>query len=323
MDALSAFHFLRPAWLLLLLPFVMLSLLQWRRNDLRSQWQPVIAAHLLPRMIVRGSQRRLFSPFWVSVVLSPLLVVALAGPSWQRGESPFAEDNAALVIAVDLSQSMAGRDVQPSRLQRARDKILQLVDARGDAYTGLLAYAGSAHTVLPLSNDATVLLHYLDALRVGMLPREGKAPEQVIPLALSLLAERGRAGTLLLLSDGAANASAAPFENLREHPELQLLVWGIGKTQAEIDADTARGLDSRAQPLQEAQLQAIARAAGGHYQRLTPDDHDLRALQRRIERQYLAGEDSSRPWIDGGYYLLWPIMLLFLLWFRPGWVLRW
>ena len=149
--------------------------LQWRSGDLGRQWQGVIASHLLPRMVLPGSQRQLLSPLWVSVVALPLLVVALAGPSWKRGESPFAVDAASLVIAVDLGETMEGRDLQPDRLQRARGKILELARVRGDANTGLVAYAGSGHTVLPLSDDANVLLHYLDSLRVGMLPKRGKS----------------------------------------------------------------------------------------------------------------------------------------------------
>lgn len=321
-DALANLHFLRPAWLLLIIPFALMSVMQWRRGDLARQWKPVIAAHLLPRMIVPGSQRRLFSPFGVSVILSPLVVIAIAGPSWTRGESPFAQDSAALVIAVDLSESMGSTDLQPTRLQRARDKILQLAESRGDAYTALLAYAGTGHTVLPLSNDSTVLLHYLDALQVGMLPRRGKAPESVVDTALELLAQRS-GGTLLMVGDGASDESAGAFERLRESGDVQLLVWGMGRSQEELDADAARGLNSRAQPLQEEQLRAIAEAGDGYYRRLSTDDSDLRDLQRRINRHYQLSEDSSRPWVDGGYHLLPLIMLLFVLWFRAGWVLRW
>lgn len=322
-DAWAQLHFLRPLWLLLLLPFGFLTFLQWRRSDLAGQWRPVFAAHLLPRMIVPGSQRRLFSPLWVSAVLSPLTVIALAGPSWQRGESPFAVDNAALVVAMDLSQSMGGRDVQPTRLQRARDKVLKLAEARGDAYTALLAYAGTAHTVLPLTNDSSMLLHYLDALQLGMLPREGKAPEATLALAEALLAERGAGGSLLIVGDGASAEAAEAFAALAERSRIQVIIWGIGKTQAQLDADLQIGLQSDAQPLQDEQLRALASAADGFYQALTPDDADLRAVLKRIDRHYRLSEDSARPWVDGGYYLLPPIMLLFLLWFRAGWVLRW
>lgn len=322
MSALEAFHFLRPGWLLLLVPFVLLLLIEKRRNDYARQWRGVIADHLLRRMMVREQSRSLLSPPNTAMALALLIALAMAGPSWRQGESPFAEDGAALVIAVDLSASMAESDVQPNRLQRARDKILQLVRARGDAATGLIAYAGTAHTVLPLTGDSTVLLHYVDALRVGMLPREGKSPENVIAVAEKMLAERS-AGTLLLVSDGATNAAADAFAELADRGSMQLLILGVGKTQAALDADADRGLVSNAQPLQEDQLRNIADAAGGSYQRLTPDDGDVRRLLRHIERQYRTGEDSARPWIDTGYWLLLPIIALYSLWFRRGWVLRW
>ena len=318
---ISNLHFLRPEWFLLLIPFAVISYVQWRSGDLGRQWKPVIAAHLLPRMIVTGNQRQLLTPLWISVLVIPVLVVALAGPSWTRGESPFAVDAASLVIAVDLSESMGERDLQPDRLQRARSKILQLSRARGDAYTALVVYSGSGHTVLPLSDDTNVLLHYLDALQVGMLPRRGKAPEMILPMARKLLRDGG--GTLLIIGDGAPQPSIEAFRALREVPEIQVLVWGMGKTQEELDRDAARGLKSTALPLQESALMAIADAAGGAYQRVSADDEDVSQILRQIDRHFELSEDSSRPWVDGGYYFIGPVLLMYLLWFRKGWALRW
>jgi len=314
-------HFLRPGWFFLLIPFALITLIQWRTGDLGRQWQGVIAPHLLPRMVVSGSQRQLISPLWVSVVVLPLLVLALAGPSWKRGESPFAVDAASLVIAIDLGETMGAQDLQPDRLQRARSKVMELSRARGDARTALLAYAGSGHTVLPLTNDANVLLHYLEALYVGMLPKRGKSPESILPMARELLAEGG--GTLLIIGDGAPQESAEAFASLSEDPGIQLLVWGMGKTQEELDKDAARGLESKALPLDEPGLTAMASAGGGAYQRVTLDDADVTQILKSVDRHYELSGDSSRPWLDGGYYLVWPIVILFLLWFRKGWALRW
>ena len=318
---IQSLHFLRPGWFLLLIPFALISFLQWRSGDLGRQWQGVIAPHLLPRMVVSGSQRQLISPLWVSVVVLPLLVVALAGPSWTRGESPFAVDSASLVIAVDLGESMDGKDLQPDRLQRARSKIMELSQARGDAPTALLAYAGSGHTVLTLTNDANVLLHYLDALQVGMLPKRGKAPESILPMVRELLVEGG--GTLLLVGDGAPKNSIEAYSSLSDEAGIQLIVWGMGKTQEELDKDAERGLESSALPLNESGLKALADAGDGVYQRVSADDEDVTQILQRIDRHYELSGDSSRPWMDGGYYLVWPIVLLFLLWFRKGWALRW
>lgn len=320
--ALSSLHFLRPEWFLALLPFAGLNYLQWRRSAPGRPWQAVIAPHLLPEMVLPGDRRRWLSPLGISTLLIPLLVLALAGPSWTRGESPFAQDSAALVIAVDLSESMGSTDLQPDRLQRARSKILAIARARGDAYTALLAYAGTGHVVLPLTNDSDVLLHYLDALRVGMLPRRGKAPQTVLPEAIRLLDERG-GGTLLLVGDGAGDATPSDFEALRQDQQIQFLVWGMGKTQAQLEADEARGLISDALPLQETQLEAIAAAGGGSYRIVEVDDRDVREVLRRINRHYESSDDTARPWIDGGYYFVPLIMTLFLLWFRSGWTLQW
>lgn len=314
-------HFLRPWWFLLLIPFAIITFLQWRSGDLGRQWKSVIASHLLPRMVLPGNQKQMFSPLWVSVVAVPILVIALAGPSWSRGESPFAVDSASLMIAVDLSESMNGEDLQPNRLQRARSKILELANKRGDAYTSLVAYAGSGHTVLPLSNDANVLLHYLDALQVGMLPKPGKAPETILPMLSDLLHKDG--GTLLIITDGVPEPSIEPFRTLQDQSGVQVIVWGMGKTQGELDKDAARGLESKALPLQESGLIKLADAAGGTYQRISPDDEDVEQILHKIDRHFELSEDSSRPWIDGGYYFVLPVMLLFLLWFRKGWALRW
>ena len=250
-----------------------------------------------------------------------MVAVALAGPSWTRGDSPFSIDAAALVIALDLSESMAGQDLQPNRLQRARGKILALAEARGDAATGIVVFAGTGHTVLPISDDRQVLLHYLDALQVGMLPEEGQATESILPLVEAMLGDAGE--TLLLVSDGATDCAIDAFRARGSQNDTQVLVWGMGKTEDQQHEDVMRGLSSDALPLQEANLTALAAAAGGAYQRVTADQSDVDKVLHLIDRHYELSEDSLRPWVDHGYILLWPVALLFLLWFRKGWALRW
>ncbi len=315
------FHFLRPAGFLLLLPFALFSYLQWTRGDLGKAWRGHIAPHLLPHMLLPGNQRKMFSPLWISLLIVPLLTLALAGPSWRRGESPFAIDSSALVIAIDLSESMGNADLQPDRLQRARSKLLELIRRRGEASTALLAYAGSGYSVLPLSDDPELMLHYLDALYVDMLPTAGKAPESILPLATELLADRG--GTLLLIADGATENSMEAFQGLRELPNIQLLVWGMGKTQQEQDADQARGISHSAEPIDEDMLRRLAEAGAGNYQRVSADDQDLNEILKQMDRHMELSADSSRPWKDQGYALVPLIMILYLLWFRKGWALRW
>ena len=323
LDSLQYFHFLRPYWLLGMLPFIALAGYQLKRQDFTEQWQRVIAGHLLPSMIVQREQNSWFGPLGVMTLLSILLAIALAGPSWEKRPSPFTEDNAALVIALDLSESMDQRDIQPSRIQRAKQKIMDLLDKRGDSYTGLIAFAGTSHTVIPLSNDRQVISHFLDAISTNMMPRPGKSPETVLPITDRLLKELAVPATLLVIGDGATEISVAAFEHYFQQSPHQLLVWGIGMTQQQLDRQAVDGYTVTTIALQESLLQQLASAGKGFYQPMTLDKTDVELIYRRVDSYFLIADDDSRPWLDAGYWLVFPLMLLYLLWFRKGWAIQW
>ncbi|MEH6558585.1 MAG: VWA domain-containing protein [Oceanicoccus sp.] len=322
-DSLQYFHFLRPFWLLGVLPFIALVVFQLKQQDLMDQWQQVIADHLLPSMIVPREQNSWRGPLGIMTLLSILLAVALAGPSWEKRPSPFSEDNAALVIALDLSESMDQADIQPSRLQRAKQKIMDLLDKRGDSYTGLIAFAGTAHTVIPLSNDRQVISHFLDAISTQMMPRPGKSPEAVLPVTDRLLKDLAMPATLLVISDGATENSVAAFEQFFQRSPHQLLVWGIGMTQQQLDQQAVDGYSVTTVALQESILQQLASVGRGFYQPMTVDKADVELIYRRVDNYFLMADDDSRPWVDAGYWLVFPLMLLYILWFRKGWTIQW
>ncbi len=100
------FHFLRPAWLLALLPVVMVWLIVGRRGDVIRQWRKVIAPHLLAHLSVGSQDRWRFRPLHLTILVLLLGIIGLAGPTWEREISPFAEDTAPLIIVLDLSASM-------------------------------------------------------------------------------------------------------------------------------------------------------------------------------------------------------------------------
>ena len=93
----------------------------------------------------------------------------------------------------------------------------------------------------------------------------------------------------------------------------QLLVVGVGTV------DEEKGQI----PLKSKALERLAKDTGGRYTELSVDDSDVRRLSRRIDSHYVVVEDSALPWLDSGYPLIFPAMLLFLMWFRKGWTLTW
>lgn len=307
------FHFLRPWWALLSLPLVALLWQQRRVSDKTRGWDRIIAPHLLDALRIRQFRAHWFNPVNAAALFLLLMMIVLMGPSWRQQASPLTRDEAALVILLDASASMQQTDIQPSRLIRGKQKITDLLDIRKGSRTALVVYAGSAHTVLTLSNDNAVLGQFLQAIKPGMMPRTGKFAEYALPLVDKIVAETSAPTTVLLLTDGVSANTNSAFSDYFSNRQHQLLILGMGSTVAE---------DGIA-PLEEDALRDLADTSGGYYQSLTTDKKDLRSLQRRINNHYVVVDDQAIPWLDAGYWLVFPGLILFSLWFRRGWTLQW
>ncbi|MEP0201275.1 MAG: VWA domain-containing protein [Halioglobus sp.] len=307
------FHFLRPQWGALLPLFFAIRWVMRKRQRSLALFGGIIAPHLLEHLRLNHFANRLINPDSVSTVFSILLILILMGPSWRQQPSPLSEDTSALVILLDASQSMDLNDVQPSRLQRAKQKIGELLAMRADKRAALIVYAGSAHTVLSLTGDRDILDQYLAAIEPGIMPRPGKFPEYALPLIDEVLRESSAPATITLFTDGLGSASESAFESYFDSHAHQLVVVGMGSDRA------IEGMP----PLEKAALQSLASATGGSYINLSIDDTDMKQVNRRINSHYVVIEDEALPWLDSGYGLVFPALVLFLLWFRKGWTLTW
>lgn len=311
--ALEHFHFLRPAWGLLLVPWLLFGVLQNRMQSSREMFGGIIAPHLLDHLRLERSDSRWFNPRSFGAVVALLSLLILMGPSWRQQASPLSQDEAPLVVLLDVSSSMEQSDIQPSRLQRARQKISDLLALRADKKAALIAFAGSAHTVLTLTADQEILNQYLAAIKPGIMPRSGKFPEYALPLVDDILRQTTAPATVLLFTDGLGADSTTVFGDYFSQHSHQLLVAGVG-TQTDEDGVV---------PLEDAALKNLASATGGRYLTLSVDDSDVRRIHRLIESHYVIVDDNALPWLDSGYVLVFPTMALFLLWFRKGWTLTW
>ncbi|MEH6635901.1 MAG: VWA domain-containing protein [Halioglobus sp.] len=311
--ALEYFHFLRPAWALGFIPWLLIIWAQTRRQSSRDMFGGIIAPHLLEHLRLSRFTTRWINPGNVGRIFALLLLLVLMGPTWRQQPSPLNQDEAALVILLDVSSSMQQSDVQPSRLQRAKQKVADLLALRADKQAALIVYAGTAHTVLTLTADQEILNQYLAAITPGIMPRTGKFPEYTLPLVDQVLRDSTAPATVMLLADGLGADSAGAFgDYFRANPH-QLVVVGVGKEEL------AEGLA----PLERKALQQLADDTGGHYLDLTVDDADVRRINRRINSYYVVVQDSALPWLDSGYPLVYLCLALFLMWFRKGWTISW
>jgi Ca-activated chloride channel family protein len=316
----SQFHFLRPWWLIAILPACGLAALIWRRQDAQRPWQHIIDAHLLNYLLVGGQPHRWARPVHVLWVGWLIAMVALAGPTWRREPAPFTADEATLVIAIEVTPTMQAQDIQPSRLQRTAQKVRDLLALRPGAKTALVAYAGSAHLVMPMTRDARMIEMFADQLSPDIMPRTGDVAADALALADEQLRSARQPGSIVWMTDG---MQAGQLDGLKRYgerggaPVNLLAVAGDAGAPLPPDSPPAPALDRSA-------LKRAADAVGGTFTVVSPDDRDVRQLARHIETHFVAAQEAEggARWQDMGYWLTPVICLLVLVWFRPGWVVQ-
>src|SRR5690606_16099049 len=192
--------FIRPEWLLLA-PLVVLVPLVMRAR--RTPWRALVDPDLLGHLLVERGGRREAWPWLLLAAAYLVAVTALAGPALPLPESEAITRIKARVIVLDLSPSMDAADVAPSRVARARFKIRDLLERSDDAHHGLVAFAGDAFVVSPVTEDSATLVNLLDALSTRVMPVAGDRFARAMTLALDLLARSQNAGAeILLVTDG-------------------------------------------------------------------------------------------------------------------------
>jgi Ca-activated chloride channel family protein len=321
MSALTQFHFLRPDWLWLLLPALVIWWLMWRQQDQLRGWSRAIAPHLLPHLLLDGeSAQGRIRPVHLLGIIWLLAIFALAGPSWQREAAPFAEEQSVLVILLKVTPSMQAGDVQPSRLRRAVYKIGRLLERRPDTRTALLAYAGSAHRVMPFTRDHALITQFAGELSPEVMPKPGEALVDAVALGNDLIRRSGQPGSMLLLADSVDLAQLDALKALRSQPGVPVQLWAIAAGPEVIPPVGT----PPAPPLDEERMRLAANALGGGLELISIDDSDVGAVERKLGRSLSSiSKAEGQRWRDAGYWLVPLLVVLALFWFRRGWVVRW
>ena len=322
---------LRPDWLWLLLPLALLIWLMSRRRSQTGSWRNVCDSQLLPYILQGRETKPARWPLFVIGLAGILAILALSGPACEQKQQPVFRDQSALVIALDLSRSMDATDIKPSRLTRARLKLIDILKQRREGQTALIAYAAQAFTVSPLTDDADTIISLVNSLDSNMMPLQGSDASIAIAQAAQLLQQAGvPKGDILLITDGInENELAAAKKEIKAH-QHRISVLGIGTAEgAPIALRDGGFLKDRSgaiviPKLEQAPLQQLAQFGNGRYHSLSTDETDINYLLEIVisegETEEAIKGLNTDQWHEEGPWLLLLLAPLAALIFRRGYL---
>lgn len=323
-------EWLRPLWLL---PLPLLAWLLWRlwhRERASGRWQLLLPA-AFHHVLLKGGDGRSSRLPWVALGLAWLLAIgALLGPSWQRVEQNNQKPADPLLVVLELTPQMLASDGHPNRLEQARRKLLDLLEARRDAQTAIIVYAGSAHSLVPLSDDLATSRNLLEALKPSLMPEPGRRADLAVVRALQMLdqAQLGQ-GRILLIGSALDEQERSGIRQALEKRAVPLLILGVGSREGApvVQEDGSFLKDQRGAilvpRLDARSLRETAESNGGRYAQIRVDDDDLRRLGLFDAPQALrAAQEPTQldSHVDQGYWLLLPLLLLAACAGRRGWL---
>jgi len=336
-DSLAHLLWREPLWLwLALCPWLLWSL----RGFLgRPRGTDFADPQLMPWVRGRAGGRLQAKRFWRHAVLALawlLFAMAMAGPRLAHiHHDQDRDDDTQLMVVLDVSRSMTARDIAPSRLQRARLELDDLVARQQRLKIGLVIYAARPHLMIPPTADKSVLRHALQRVRYGLLPTEGSNLPEAIEFAGSQFTSGRSARALLLVTDGeiptpGAAAETALDDRVARLAQQGIAVYALGigsREGAPLQAPQGGWLHYQDKPvvsrLQQDRLQRLAVLGNGRYARVADTDAEWRQLYDQDIRYLHAGNgrstgDSLTEYHElYGWFLLPAALLLLLAYVEP------
>lgn len=326
------FQFLRPYWLLAFIPLAWILFQIVKSSLLSRSWEAVIDSQLLPFVLVGNTSAKESLPAFLLGLCGALAILALAGPVWEKLPQPVFSTQTALVLALDLSRSMNAADIAPSRLERARFKISDILAKRPEGQTALLVYAGDAFAVTPLTDDVATIRSQLQALTTDIVPVQGNRTDIAVGMAMDLLKKGGAAkGDILLITDEVDFENSSEIALEVKNSGYRLSVLGVGTEEGAPIAKPDGGFMTDYSgniivPVLEAgPLQQLAQLGGGRYIQISLDDSDVESLYSFFSSGLTEGDMTKTEfetdiWQEQGPWLLILLLPLAALVFRRGYL---
>jgi len=324
-------HFMRPYFFLL---FVVLTFLLWRlykASKKNSAWSDVCDQQLISYLLVQTGKKRSYIPLFLLAIVGTLTVIAMAGPAWDKLPQAIYKDESARVFVLDMSRSMDSTDIIPSRADRAKLKLIDLLKANKEGQSALVVFAGQAHIVSPLTDDSKTISNMVPSLSTDILPVQGSRADLAIKKAALLLQQSNSAtGDIIMITDGVNLGKSLTLAEKAAARGYRLSIIGIGTEQGAPVPIASGGFlkDNNGAivlpKLDRSELKELALAGSGRYLDFAVDDKDVKQLITSTKDRELDNENPFTRdvdlWQDEGHWFLLAALPFAALGFRRGWL---
>lgn len=321
---MTDFVFLYPFWLLALLPLGLVLFLFARGRHSSG----LIASHIADRLGIQTSTGKTTAAAFIGSAWL-LSVIALAGPSLQKSEVPVYSTSGARVLVLDMSRSVYAQDVKPDRLTQIKYKALDMLPEWQEGTTGLIAYAGDAYTISPLTSDAATLANLIRNLSPEVMPYPGANAGAAVRLATDTLRQAGhQRGDIILIADDIDKQEKENIAPLLESSPWRLSILAVGTEDgAPIQLPDGKLLSNASGTPVVARtnmqtMQSLAQQSGGIFAPLQNDNSDVESITAFSRN---SGADAARHQgrqiserVNNGFWLLPLLLLAALCLFRRG-----
>ena len=319
-------HFIRPEWLLALVPLALALLSLWRQHESHSAWNRYIAPHLAKILVTQGNKKSR-RPLHLLALTWLIATLALAGPAVNKQSLPVFAAEQGRVLVMDMSVSMFATDLAPNRLTQAKFRATDLLRNLKEGETGLVAFAGDAFTISPLTRDTGTLLNLLPTLSPEIMPVRGSNLAAGLTQAKTLLAQGGHIrGDIILMTDGITAAQFDEANSALSGTQYRLAVVAFGTSQGapirlpdgQLQRDSSNEVVVASTDF--ALLQKLAVNNKGVLIQNRTDGNDLAQLQQWLSdaADAKATDLDGETWQDLGPYLALLLLLPALFSFRQG-----
>jgi Ca-activated chloride channel homolog len=316
-------HFLRPWALDLFVPLGVVILLLILGNRERGKWKMIVARPLRGYMFSRASVWAMMLPLLLFTAGMSAMIIGLAGPTWQKKEIPGQKVQAVVLIALDLSRSMMAKDILPNRIERAKFKISDFLDANPRARAGLVAFAGTAHPVLPFTGDYKIIKFHTGSLSNRIMPVQGTNTRILLAQIDTLMKRVTAPSTVLLLTDAIDSDQAAQLSKWVNSSINRLEILLVSTPNGAAIPGYPREISKQDRSVIENLAQDTAKI---RVTWLTLDNSDVKSIAARVSRKlYFESEKrkDTREWDDMGWLMIIPSLAAGIFWFRKGWAIGW